>query len=834
MSLDSPFTIDVRSLVQKLDREARHVLSEAANLAYRRMHAVLDIEHFLISTFTNENELCVQLERKGFPVDSARAQLERKLMAVETVEKSPPAFSSELTKVLRDCWLSVSLDSTKLSQICLADVLGFVVADEVIFSELCKSTPALFQLKRAMLTPQVCSSPVGGKLDGSSALTKFTLDLTARAATGQTDPVIGREAEVSQVIEVLLRRRQNNPILVGEAGVGKTAVVEGLAQRIAARSVPDALRNVRLCSLDMGLLKAGAGVRGELESRLKAIISEVANAEPPIVLFIDEAHAMVAGSSSSGEQSDIANLIKPELARGTLRTIAATTWAEYKRYFEKDAALTRRFQLVRVNEPSAAATEDILQGLLPALQKHHGVHVMQNAIETAVRLSNRYLQTRQQPDKAISVLDTACARAVASQTAPGNERLRLSQRLELLTARLQALVEEQCWSEDDTSIEATKTEMEVVRVAIEEASASAEHDMLQSDRLAQTPRVTSEGIASVIADWTGVPTLAMLEDQYSVAMHLEDRLAQRVIGQRSGIRLICERVRAYTAKLGDPDKPLGVFMLAGPSGVGKTETAHALAEAFFGHGGITSINMSEYQEAHTVSKLKGAPAGYVGYGQGGVLTEAIRRKPYGLLLLDEVERAHPDVLDLFLQIFDKGFLEDSEGVGVDFRNTLIVLTSNVASERLEAFGDPDRRSANEHENLHEALQRDMRDVFAPALLGRVHVVPYFALNPANLRSIVEMKLAAVVQRFEQAHRRSLSYEPNVVDMLVNRCASQSLGARWIDQYLAAHVLNRLSDCLLGILASRTQVRDLKLVIVDGEVSVLEAEEKARLLREGTS
>lgn len=824
MNADTTAAADIRSIVSRLDKYCRQIVSQAADLAYRNQHAALDIEHVLAVLFDiKEDPLLRRAEAAGLDVVAARSGLKRLLTTFKTEHGLPPALSDRLVGTLRDAWLAVSLDGNS-DAVSIEALLRAAVANEVLFARLCVNVPAL-----AHLEPALRLEAAQGVVDDAeredtalrSTLAKYTVDLTARARAGEIDPVIGRDSEISQMVEILLRRRQNNPILTGEAGVGKTAIVEGLAQRIATGLVPQALKDVRLCSLDMGLLRAGAAMRGEIESRIKAIIAEIATAEHPVILFIDEAHMLVAGGAGQAEQGDIANLIKPELARGTLRTIAATTWAEYKRYFEKDAALSRRFQTVRVGEPSIEVAEDILHGLVPLLQKHHGVYVMQSAVEAAVRLSSRYIQSRQLPDKAISVLDTACARAVAALTGPANEDVRLTQRADLLSDRLVALRREQAWmGSGDETIATVESDLNAILAQLaamsESARADAElvgkGDNPQPEQPMPAVRVGSEDVASVIADWTGVPSQKMLLDQYTLAARLEEALAQRVVGQSAAAHILCDRVRAYTAKLEDPSRPIGVFMLTGPSGVGKTETAHALAEAFFGQVGMTVVNMSEYQEAHTVSKLKGAPAGYVGYGQGGVLTEAIRRQPYGLLLLDEVEKAHPDVLDLFLQVFDKGFMEDSEGIVVDFKNTLVLMTSNAGSELLESFGNPALHSADELAALMPLLQQQLLQHFKPAFLGRTQVVPYFTLTEAELRCIVTMKLDAVAKRFEEAYHVALEFDEAVLDLVVKHCVSQTIGARWVEQYISENILSRLASYVLGCLSCGQAVAALRVAV----------------------
>jgi type VI secretion system protein VasG len=563
-------------------------------------------------------------------------------------------------------------------------------------------------------------------------------------------------------------------------------------------------------------------MRGEIELRLKSIISEINTSEQPIILFIDEAHTIVASNGSQGDQGDIANLIKPELARGTLRTIAATTWSEYKRYIEKDAALSRRFQTVKVEEPNINTSIDILQALIPSLERHHGVSIMQTAIESAVKLSSRYIQGRQLPDKAISVLDTACARAVSSVSIPVQERIQLLEIQRLAESRIigwQREVERTGVGVE--GLAAAQHELTEVRVKLG-VNGAATPDIEYSNQPDRSSDIWVEAdhVASVVADWTGVPSQKMRIDQSLLVAQLESVIAQRVVGQSTATNLICNRLRAYTAKLEDPARPIGVFLLTGPSGVGKTETAHAIAEAFFGKSGITVVNMSEYQESHTVSKLKGAPAGYVGYGQGGVLTESIRRQPYGLLLLDEVEKAHPDVLDMFLQVFDKGYMEDSEGATIDFKNTLVLMTSNIGTNILTQSGEEVEETRDGVSILTKKLEQELLLHFKPAFIGRAQIVPYFMLTPSNLLRIVEMKLKVISDRFMGTYFADIVFCPTVCKGLVDKCTAQTIGARWLDQYISEHLLSRISLVVLERLAAGERVRSIEVSMGDdGSISV---------------
>lgn len=811
---------DVRAVIAKLDTFCRHIISDGAERAYLRKHEVLDLEHLLNSILcSNNRDVITRFQSAGLDVGVAGRQLDRAMSAISSGSSLPPAFAGRLIDVLRDAWLMVSLKGER-DLIDIDTLIAALVSNPPVFAELCECAPAFrrFSLDAFFSGTsdaiKTRDSP-GRSVDNlGSALSRFTIDLNACTTRGELDPVVGRDAEISQIIEVLLRRRQNNPILIGEAGVGKTAIVEGIAQRICLGLVPDALKNVVIHSLDMGLLKAGAGVRGEIESRLKELIAEIATADHPVVLFIDEAHTLVGGGAQS-EHNDIANLIKPELARGSLRTIAATTLAEYKRYFEKDDALSRRFQVVKVVEPTEKEACRILQGLVPALQAHHGVHILQKTIEESVRLSSRYIPERQLPDKAISVLDTACARAVSSRTGPGRAFVSLTQRVDLMRKSFAAVELE------ISSGEASEHDLERARKELDETESELACVQVVENQAAsefEPSRVTADDVASVIADWTGIPSQQMLADKCERSLALEANLLKRVVGQQQAIKTISRHMQAYAAGLEDPGRPIGVFLLVGPSGVGKTETAHALAEAFFGGDqDITVVNMSEYQESHTVSKLKGSPPGYVGYGQGGVLTEAIRRRPYGLLLLDEVEKAHPDVINLFLQVFDKGFMEDAEGVKVDFKNTLIILTSNAASDYIEELGQKSLRCNEENDDSARELHAELTPYFSAAFLGRVLVVPFMPLRADDIQQIVNFKLLLVQQRFNAAYAQQVSFSPTLIAMIVERCQSNSVGARLIDQFIAENVLGRLSKYILKTMAEKRDIADVIIDVRNGQV-----------------
>jgi type VI secretion system protein VasG len=700
-------------------------------------------------------------------------------------------------------------------------------------------------------------APGGG---GQKALDKYATDLTADARAGKLDPVLGRDDEIRQMVDILMRRRQNNPILTGEAGVGKTAVVEGLALRIAKGDVPPTLKDVRLMALDIGRMQAGASVRGEFETRLKQLIDEVQASPKPVILFVDEAHTLIGAGGAAGT-GDAANLIKPALARGTLRTVAATTWAEYKRHIEKDPALTRRFQVVQVDEPDEAKAVLMLRGVASVLERHHKVQLLDEAVAAAVRLSRRYIQGRQLPDKAVSVLDTACARVAVSQSAVPAGLEDCVRRIEALESELE-VVERERRIGIDVERRAAEIEAQLGREREERARLEArfaeEKELvdailalraklraakdddgepavqaadlaelkglqrrlagLQGDAPLILPSVDAQAVASVVGDWTGVPVGRMLKDEIRAVLELAGTLRQRVIGQDHGLETIARRVQTSRAGLDNPTKPTGVFLLCGPSGVGKTETALALAETLYGgEENVVAINMSEFQEAHTVSTLKGAPPGYVGYGEGGRLTEAVRRKPYSVVLLDEVEKAHPDVHELFFQVFDKGVMEDGEGRRIDFRNTLILLTSNVGSDLIAKLcADPELMP--EPDALAEALRPPLLKVFPAALLGRLVVVPYFPLSDAMLGAIVRLQLDRVKKRMAEGKGVELAYDDAVVDLVKSRCTEHESGGRMIDAILTNTVLPRISREFLARLGEEQPVERVTLGVADGDLT----------------
>jgi len=693
-----------------------------------------------------------------------------------------------------------------------------------------------------------------GAAKGTTPLDRFSQDLTAKAKAGEMDPILGRDEEIRQLIDVLMRRRQNNPILTGEAGVGKTAVVEGFAQRIASGDVPPALKNVRLCVLDVGLMQAGASMKGEFEQRLRSVIDEVQSSPTPIILFIDEAHTLIGAGGSAGT-GDAANLLKPPLARGTLRTIAATTWSEYRQYIEKDPALTRRFQPIQVDEPDVETCCVMLRGLIGPMEKHHGVKISDAAIVAAVNLSHRYIPARQLPDKAVSLLDTAAARVAISQSATPalieDARVAIAAReaekaalvrdsdlgvddtdrmtdldADIATLRDKLAALESEWAAEQTLVNDIRSIREILAQPKQENNTPARRAELREkfetlEGIAPEKRmiyahVDEQSVASVVSDWTGIPVGRMVHDEIETVLKLPEILNRRVIGQSHGLAMIAKRIETSRARLDNPSKPIGVFMLAGPSGVGKTETALALAEALYGgEQNMITINMSEFQEAHTVSSLKGAPPGYVGYGEGGRLTEAVRRKPYSVILLDEVEKAHPDVHEIFFQVFDKGIMEDGNGRRIDFKNTLIILTTNVGTDMIMALSrDPKYRE--NPEELASALRPELLQVFPPALLGRIVTIPYFPLTNSMLDGIVRLQLGRIEQRIRDNHGATFTCTDTVVDHIVSRCNDPDTGGRMIDNIITNTLLPALSREFLKRSLAKEEITHARVEIENGD------------------
>ena len=877
--------VSLKALIGKLNDTCRSALEAAAGLCLTRTHYDVDIEHlFLKLAEVPDGDVGRILRHYGVDHTRLVSDLTRALDRLKTGNTRTPALSPRLPRLFSEAWTMASIEygAQRLRSGHL--VLALLTNDELSLlareasAELKKVSVEDLKTRLATLVaggaedrgePAAVTTDAGGSGAVSAtptpALDQYTIDLTARARASEIDPVLGRDFEVRQLVDILTRRRQNNPILTGEAGVGKTAVVEGLALRIAAGDVPTPLKNVSLRVLDLALLQAGAGVRGEFENRLKSVIAEVKASPHPVVLFIDEAHTMIGAGGQAG-QGDAANLLKPALARGELRTIAATTWSEYKKYFEKDAALARRFQVVKVEEPTEAQALGMMRGLVGTLEQHHKVRILDEAMEAAVRLSHRYISGRQLPDKAVSVLDTACARVALGQmaTPPPVEdarrriglldtEIRILERESAAGAdyheRLDALVAEKATTETRlTDLEARwKEESRIIgdlRAARQKlethASAGAagipadgrlgddEVQGLQADlaRLnselarvqGETPLmqacVEAQTIAEVVSGWTGIPVGKVVKDEIHTVLALKHHLEQRIIGQSHALEAISQRIRTARAKLEDPRRPTAVFLLVGPSGVGKTETALTLADVLYGgERNMVTINMSEYQEAHTVSGLKGSPPGYVGYGEGGVLTEAVRRRPYSVVLLDEIEKAHTDVIELFYQVFDKGVLEDAEGREIDFKNTLILMTSNVGTDRImKLAADPEKRP--DPEALAEALRGDLLRVFKPAFLGRVIVVPYYPISDEALLKIIELQLAKIKTRMQQNNRTQFTYDEDVVIEIARRCTEVESGARNVDHILTRTLLPEISREFLARMAAGESVERVHVGVTD--------------------
>ena len=889
---------NLKTLISKLNDASRKSTERAASLCVAEGHYEVDVEHLFIALLEQPlSDFALLCKRFDVSTSELQRDLQTEIRGFKGGNSRTPVFSPHLPTLFEHAWLIASLDAhggrirsghlllalltePGLNQLALRASKQFAKfkLDEIKhrLADLTKGSQEAGDGVRSAEARFADSSDAVSIRTQTPALDQFTTNLTQRARDGKVDPVIGRDAEIRQAIDILMRRRQNNPILTGEAGVGKTAVVEGLALRIAAGDVPPPLAGVELHTLDMGLLQAGASVKGEFEGRLKNVIDEVKKSPHPIILFIDEAHTMVGAGGQAG-QSDAANLLKPALARGELRTVAATTWSEYKKYFEKDAALARRFQVVKVEEPSEPLAAAMLRGMTPLMEAHFGVRVVDEAVTEAVRLSARYISGRQLPDKAISVLDTACAKVALGQSAvPAaiEDHTRLLQRLGAEIAALEretvvgenhaALLAELCArreaaQRDLAAIQARYDaekllvkEIQALRSQLECGSEQATKNDPAGDRVeakrrpalkriatagiaALTPRqaelqgklealaalqgdsplvpmqVDGRVIAEIVAAWTGIPLGKMVKDEIRNVLELKPLLEARVIGQCHALDAVAQRVRTARANLEDPNKPKGVFMFVGPSGVGKTETALALAEILYGgEKKLISINMSEYQEAHSVSGLKGSPPGYVGYGEGGVLTEAVRRNPYAVVLLDEVEKAHPDVLELFFQVFDKGVMDDAEGREIDFRNTLIILTSNVGSAQImQACLNKPAEEIPDAQALGEALRPILYKSFKPAFLGRMKVVPYYAVSDEVLQKIIRLKLDRIAARVAVNHKARFEYDTKLVEAVLARCTEVDTGARNVDHILNGSLLPEIAGQVLSRMANGDAIASIK-------------------------
>jgi type VI secretion system protein VasG len=852
--------VSLQNLIQRLNSTSRNALEAAAGLCLSRAHYEVEIEHFLLKLAEGtDNDLLRVLRHFGIDASRFTTDVSRSLNWLKAGNQGTPHLSDSLVRILVDGWGFGSIDFLA-SQVRSGFAVLAAAQNEEISRMLVKICPDWRQLNAEALhldfeeivsgspehpesasgIPEATQADPGAVAGKTPFLQQYTRNLTEQARQGRLDPVYGRDEEIRQLIDILMRRRQNNPILTGEAGVGKTAVVEGFAMSIARGDVPEELQNVELHSLDLTLLQAGAGVKGEFENRLKGLVNEVKASPTPIILFIDEAHSMIGAGGQAG-QNDAANILKPALARGELRTIAATTWSEYKRYFERDAALARRFQVVKVEEPDEAKCLLMLRALAPSLEKHHGVRILDESLAATVRLSHRFITGRQLPDKAVSVLDTVCARLNIGQKSVPGAIQDLNRQLEDLGIQERILTRESAVGSDHTERLVQIREMrarisgelsaqegrwrrerELVREIRDLRSnleAMGHGDTAGPDLLGkltglseslsalqgETPlvRVCADAgmVGEVVSALTGIPTGKMMRDELQSILALPDQLKHRVIGQDHALDAIAQRIQTSSANLEDPNRPVGVFMLTGPSGVGKTETALALADLLYGgERNLITINMSEFQEPHTVSTLKGAPPGYLGYGEGGVLTEAVRKRPYSVVLLDEVEKAHPDVLELFYQVFDKGVMEDGEGREIFFRNCVILLTSNAASDLMTKLcADPE--TAPSPAALAAAIRPDLLKIFKPAFLGRLVVIPYYPVRDEVLRSIVRLKLDRIVRRMKENNRITLSYGNDVVDAIAQRCTEVESGARNVDNILTNTLLPEVSRLLLGRLVA---------------------------------
>lgn len=870
---------NLKTLISKLNTACRKSLESAAGLCLSHTHYDVELEHFFIKLLDIQDTDLHKILRY-FEINDSHlvGDLTRTIEEFKTGNSRTPALSPRIPKMIREAWLVASVDF-QVNAVRSGHILLALLGNDDMARSLLNSSDLFKKVSVSALKDsfdeitegsaesseeiakgsggQAGAASGGGRVAGKGeALAQYTVNLTDKAKKGEIDPVMGRDEEIRQMVDILIRRRQNNPILTGEAGVGKTAVVEGFALRISEGDVPPPLRGVAIHTLDLALLQAGASVKGEFEERLKQVINEVKGSPVPIILFIDEAHTLIgAGGQGAG---DAANLLKPALARGELRTIAATTWAEYKKYFEKDAALARRFQVVKVEEPDEAKAMLMMRAIAPFIERHHKVMITDSALADSVHLSHRFLTGRQLPDKSVSVLDTACARvAIGLTTSPApvedasrkigqidrevtilEKEVRMGQNH---SERILALGEERKDTEArlEELTKKWKAEMEVAdkilatREAINELYENDPADPglaekqqqirdlekeladIQGDEPLVQVAVDAETISQVISGWTGIPTGKMLVDEAVTVMELDKLMGARLIGQDHGLAGIAKVIQTAHAGIEDPSKPTGVFMLVGPSGVGKTETALTLADLLYGgEDNMITINMSEYQEAHTVSSLKGSPPGYVGYGEGGVLTNAVRRKPYSVVLLDEVEKAHPDVMELFFQVFDKGVLEDGEGRKIDFKNTLIILTSNLGTDTIMKMC-ADEETKPDAEALAEILRPELQAHFKPAFLGRLKVIPYYPIVDENLKKIVRLKLNKVVKRMAMNRGTTFTYSDDIVDAIASRCTEVDSGARNIDNIMSNSLMPEMSREILTRMAAGEEIEKVN-VTMGGE------------------
>lgn len=927
--------VNLKSLVARLNDVCRNALEGAAGLCLSRTNYDVEVEHILAKLLeqddTDLHKICHHYEVN---VDRLTKDVSQALDRLKSGNSRTPGLSDRIPRWIQDAWLLASVDFGAARVRSGHMILALLVNESLariaheVSREFNHISAESLQTKLPEITADsaeardaVALGETAGVSDGTptatgvpgktKALNQYTEDLTAKAAAGKIDPVLGRDFEVRQIIDILTRRRQNNPILTGEAGVGKTAVVEGFALRIFQGDVPDPLKNVAVRTLDLGLLQAGAGIKGEFENRLKSVIDEVKSSPQPIIMFIDEAHTMIGAGGAAG-QNDAANLLKPALARGELRTIAATTWAEYKKYFEKDAALARRFQVVKIEEPDELKAIDMMRGIADKMEAHHNVRILDEAIVECVKLSHRYITGRQLPDKSVSVLDTACAKVAIGQGATPASVEDATRRIQNLTSEIDSLERElvtgaehderleelktkrseseveleklnEQWTKekdlveqirnirtklemsrhdgkladlvaasgesavpaetaaaataetdgtvgDDTSGTATATAPETATATAPETAKPVDTEFLKTELKRLTadlksiqgenplmqPVVTGQSVAEVISGWTGIPIGKMVADEINAVLNLSQTLRERVLGQDHALEAISQRIRTSRAGLTDPKRPIGVFLLVGTSGVGKTETALALAESLYGgERNLISINMSEYQEAHTVSSLKGSPPGYVGYGEGGVLTEAVRKKPYSVVLLDEVEKAHPDVMELFFQVFDKGVLEDGEGREIDFKNCIILLTSNIGTDTImKLCADPE--TMPEPDGIVEAIKPELNKAFKPALLGRLVTVPFYPISDEIMRLIIKLQLKKIENRIADNHNAQFSFDDTVIDTVAKRCTDVDSGARNVYNILTGSLLPEMSGEVLSRMASGEGIKRVHVSVGENE------------------
>jgi type VI secretion system protein VasG len=865
---------NLKSLIGMLNDTSRTVLEQAAGFCLSQTHYEVDIEHFLFKLLdTQDTDFNKILRYFEINESRLRSDLTRTMDAFKTGNARTPALSPRIPKMIQDAWLLASVDFQAPSVRSGHMLLG-ILSDDETARMLTNSSDTFKKISLETFSQHLRDIVAGSAEDmdrtsrqgqragasdegraapaaGTKSLDLYTINLTDKARKGEIDPVLGRDFEIRQMADILIRRRQNNPILTGEAGVGKTAVVEGFALKIVEGDVPPPLRGVEIRTLDLGLLQAGAGIKGEFENRMKSVLSEIKSSPIPIILFIDEAHTLIGAGGAAGT-SDAANLLKPALARGEMRTIAATTWAEYKKYFEKDPALTRRFQVVKVEEPDEAKAIMMMRAVAPFLEKHHKVRITDEALIDSVRLSHRFIPARQLPDKAVSVLDTACARVAIGMTTVPASIDDLNRRKAQIDREVKILERETVIGREHVERMASlASEKEAAEIRLEELNArwrsekelaekimalqglihelhgvdaadgsipgkreelkglEAELKTFQGKNPLVQTEVDAQVISEVISGWTGIPTGRMLVDEIQTVLNMEKLLGERIIGQDHALAAIAQMVQTAHAGIEDPSKPTAVLMFAGPSGVGKTETALALSELLYGgEDNLITINMSEYQESHTVSSLKGSPPGYVGYGEGGVLTEAVRKRPYSVVLLDEVEKAHPDVMELFFQVFDKGILEDGEGRKIDFKNTLIILTTNLGTDLImKACADEETRPT--WQGLSEMLRPELTKHFKPAFLGRMKVVPYYPISDQIMRMIVRLKINKIAKRLKENRNVAFVYDEALIDHIASRCTEVDSGARNVDHILTNTLLPQMSREILSRMATGEQLREIR-------------------------